>query len=123
MTKAVSSAIGGALAANGSSLVAAYKEYATWGYDKTKYADGANYPIVWVDRTGLHSLMVEPKAPTPCAFEWIYFARSDSRLDGIDAHEARIRMGHQLAREHPIDADIVVPVPDSGIGAAIGYAR
>ena len=79
--------------------------------------------LVWVDRTGLHSLMVEPKAPTPCAFEWIYFARSDSKLDGIDSHEARIRMGHQLAREHPVDADIVVPVPDSGIGAAIGYAR
>ncbi|WP_322472917.1 amidophosphoribosyltransferase [Deinococcus sp. AB2017081] len=79
--------------------------------------------LVWVDRTGLHSLMVEPKKPTPCAFEWIYFARSDSRLDGVDAHESRIRMGHQLAREHPVDADIVVPVPDSGIGAAIGYAR
>ncbi|WP_412026508.1 amidophosphoribosyltransferase [Deinococcus yunweiensis] len=79
--------------------------------------------LVWIDRTGLHSLMVEPKKPTPCAFEWIYFARSDSKLDGIDAHEARIRMGHQLAREHPVDADIVVPVPDSGIGAAIGYAR
>lgn len=79
--------------------------------------------LVWIDRTGLHSLMVEPKKPTPCAFEWIYFARSDSKLDGIDSHEARIRMGHQLAREHPVDADIVVPVPDSGIGAAIGYAR
>ncbi len=79
--------------------------------------------LVWIDRTGLHSLMVEPRKPTPCAFEWIYFARSDSRLDGVDAHESRIRMGHQLAKEHPIDADIVVPVPDSGIGAAIGYAR
>ncbi|MGM9322612.1 amidophosphoribosyltransferase [Deinococcus aquaticus] len=79
--------------------------------------------LVWIDRDGLHSLMVEPKKPTPCAFEWIYFARSDSRLDGVDAHESRIRMGHQLAKEHPIDADIVVPVPDSGIGAAIGYAR
>lgn len=79
--------------------------------------------LVWIDRTGLHSLMVEPRKPTPCAFEWIYFARSDSQLDGADAHESRIRMGHQLAREHPVDADIVVPVPDSGIGAAIGYAR
>ncbi|GGN40638.1 amidophosphoribosyltransferase [Deinococcus daejeonensis] len=79
--------------------------------------------LVWIDRTGLHSLMVEPRKPTPCAFEWIYFARSDSQLDGADAHESRIRMGHQLAKEHPVDADIVVPVPDSGIGAAIGYAR
>ncbi|QLG11898.1 amidophosphoribosyltransferase [Deinococcus sp. D7000] len=79
--------------------------------------------LVWVDRSGLHSLMVEPRAPTPCAFEWIYFARSDSQLDGIDTHASRIRMGEQLAREFPVDADIVVPVPDSGIGAAIGYAR
>ncbi|MVN88204.1 amidophosphoribosyltransferase [Deinococcus sp. HMF7620] len=79
--------------------------------------------LVWVDRSGLHSLMVQPRQPTPCAFEWIYFARSDSQLDGVDSHESRIRMGHQLAKEHPVDADIVVPVPDSGIGAAIGYAR
>ncbi len=79
--------------------------------------------LVWVDREGLHSLMVHPSKPTPCSFEWIYFARSDSQLDGIDAHESRIRMGHQLAREFPVEADIVVPVPDSGIGAAIGYAR
>ncbi|MFC4454613.1 amidophosphoribosyltransferase [Deinococcus sonorensis] len=79
--------------------------------------------LVWIDRSGLHSLMVQPKVPTPCAFEWIYFARSDSQLDGIDTHESRIRMGEQLAREFPVDADIVVPVPDSGMGAAIGYAR
>lgn len=79
--------------------------------------------LVYFDREGLHSLMVEPKKPTPCSFEWIYFARSDSMLDGVDAHASRIRMGEQLAREYPVDADIVVPVPDSGIGAAIGYAR
>lgn len=79
--------------------------------------------LVWFDRGGLHSLMVEAKKPTPCSFEWIYFARSDSRLDGVDTHESRIRMGEQLAREKPVDADVVVPVPDSGIGAAIGYAR
>ncbi|PTA67713.1 amidophosphoribosyltransferase [Deinococcus arcticus] len=94
------------------------------------YAVGARFirdvqpgELVWIDRSGLHSLMVQPRVPTPCAFEWIYFARSDSMLDGVDSHESRIRMGHQLAREHPVDADIVVPVPDSGIGAAIGYAR
>ncbi|WP_019587132.1 amidophosphoribosyltransferase [Deinococcus apachensis] len=79
--------------------------------------------LVWFDRDGLHSLMVEPKRPTPCSFEWIYFARSDGELDGVDIHESRLRMGAQLARERPVDADIVVPVPDSGIGAAIGYAR
>ncbi|BDP43164.1 amidophosphoribosyltransferase [Deinococcus aetherius] len=79
--------------------------------------------LVWMDRGGLHSLMVEPKRPTPCAFEWIYFARSDGELDGVDIHASRIRMGERLARERPVEADIVVPVPDSGIGAAIGYAR
>ena len=79
--------------------------------------------LVWFDRTGLHSLTVDAKAPTPCSFEWIYFARSDSRLDDVDTHESRIRMGVQLAKENPVHADVVVPVPDSGIGAAIGYAR
>lgn len=79
--------------------------------------------LVSIDATGLHSLMVQPEKPTPCSFEWIYFARSDSRLDGVDVHESRVRMGEQLAREKPVDADVVVPVPDSGIGAAIGYAR
>ncbi|MGI8748457.1 MAG: amidophosphoribosyltransferase, partial [Deinococcus sp.] len=64
--------------------------------------------LVWVDRDGLHSLMVDPRAPTPCAFEWIYFARADSVLDGVDSHAARLRMGAQLAREFPISADIVV---------------
>lgn len=79
--------------------------------------------LVSIDREGLHSLIVEQRPATPCSFEWIYFARSDSRLDGVDTHESRIRMGQQLAREKPVEADIVVPVPDSGIGAAIGYAR
>lgn len=79
--------------------------------------------LVSIDESGIHSLMVEPKQPTPCSFEWIYFARSDSQLDGIDTHESRIRMGAQLAREKPVEADVVVAVPDSGIGAAIGYAR
>ncbi len=79
--------------------------------------------LVWMDRDGLHSLMIHPAKPTPCAFEWIYFARADSTVDGISTHDARVRMGEQLAREYPVEADIVVPVPDSGIGAAIGYAR
>ncbi|MFC6591989.1 amidophosphoribosyltransferase [Deinococcus lacus] len=85
--------------------------------------DVAPGELVSIDDTGLHSLMVEQHVPTPCSFEWIYFARSDSRLDGVDVHESRIRMGEQLAREKAVEADVVVPVPDSGIGAAIGYAR
>lgn len=80
--------------------------------------------LISIDHSGVHSLMVDDTQPhTPCAFEWIYFARSDSQLDGLDSHEARVSMGHQLAKEQPVKADIVVPVPDSGIGAAIGYSR
>jgi amidophosphoribosyltransferase len=71
----------------------------------------------------LRSMQVLQPQPTPCAFEWIYFARADSRLDGIEVHASRVRLGEVLAREAPAQADLVVPVPDSGIGAAIGYSR
>ena len=58
-----------------------------------------------------------------CAFEYIYFARPDSRVDGIQVHEARLRAGEILARIHPADADVVIGAPDSGLDAAIGYSR
>lgn len=58
-----------------------------------------------------------------CVFEYIYFARPDSVIDGAPVHEARVRAGSFLALEHPVHADIVIGVPDSGIDAAIGYAR
>src|SRR5205807_4914867 len=57
-----------------------------------------------------------------CVFEYIYFARPDSVLEGKSVYEARKRIGRELAREAPVDADIVVPVPDSGVPAALGYA-
>jgi amidophosphoribosyltransferase len=79
--------------------------------------------VVWVEEGELQSLQALPPNPTPCAFEWIYFARPDSLLDGTEAYAARVRMGEELFREAPAEADMVVPVPDSGIGAAIGYAR
>ncbi len=79
--------------------------------------------LVWVESGELRSMQVLEPRPTPCAFEWIYFARADSNLDGIGTHESRIRMGERLAQEAPIQADVVVPVPDSGIGAAIGFGR
>ncbi|MEA4966159.1 MAG: amidophosphoribosyltransferase [Oscillospiraceae bacterium] len=64
------------------------------------------------------------KAPkTTCIFEYIYFARPDSVIDGCGVHLARIRAGECLAEDYPVDADIVVGVPDSGLDAAIGYAR
>jgi amidophosphoribosyltransferase len=58
-----------------------------------------------------------------CVFEYIYFARNDSIIDGASVHEARVRAGEFLAQEHPVDADVVIGVPDSGLDAAIGYAR
>ena len=58
-----------------------------------------------------------------CAFEFIYFARPDSVIDGHSVHNARVRAGRFLAQEHPVEADVVVGVPDSGIDAAIGYSQ
>jgi len=56
-------------------------------------------------------------------FEYVYFARPDSVLWGHNVHHVRKVMGHQLAREHPVEADLVIPVPDSGVGAALGFAE
>ncbi|MCH8978242.1 MAG: amidophosphoribosyltransferase [Armatimonadetes bacterium] len=61
--------------------------------------------------------------PSMCMFEFIYFARPDSRMYGTPLYSARERMGEELAREHPVDADVVVPVPDSGVPAAHGYSK
>ncbi len=64
------------------------------------------------------------KAPQKtCIFEYIYFARPDSVIDGVSVHEARLRAGERLAMRHPVDADLVIGVPDSGLDAALGYAR
>jgi amidophosphoribosyltransferase len=58
-----------------------------------------------------------------CIFEFFYLARPDTRLAGVEVHGARVRMGEQLAREAPVDADLVLPIPDSGTPAAIGFSR
>jgi amidophosphoribosyltransferase len=58
-----------------------------------------------------------------CIFEFFYLARPDTKLDGIEVHGARLRMGERLAREAPVDADLVMPIPDSGTPAAIGFSR
>jgi len=79
--------------------------------------------IVVVDRNGLrseHIEVVEP--PALCMFEYIYFARPDSVLSGRSIYMARYQMGRALAREHPVDADVVMAVPDSAIPGGIGYA-
>jgi len=59
----------------------------------------------------------------PCAFEYIYFARPDSIIDGKNVYETRLKMGKRLAIEEPCDVDLVLPVPDSGVAAAMGYAQ
>ena len=64
-----------------------------------------------------------PQPPHRCIFEWVYFARPDSTIDGRSVYRARERMGRRLAVEHGVPADVVIPVPDSGVAAAIGYAR
>ncbi len=58
-----------------------------------------------------------------CIFEYVYFARPDASLDGVSVYEARKNLGRALAAEHPVDADVVIPVPDSGVPATIGYAE
>jgi amidophosphoribosyltransferase len=77
-----------------------------------------------IDENGLHSSKpFAPRPPAVCSFEHVYFSRPDSTIFGRSVNESRHKMGKQLAIEHPVEADIVVPVPDSGVAAAIGYAR
>ena len=80
--------------------------------------------IVVAERSGLRSLHpFTPAPPARCIFEYVYFSRPDSRVFGQPVSLVRRRMGAELWREHPAKADIVVPVPDSGVSAALGYAE
>ncbi len=80
--------------------------------------------VLAVDGDGMRTLRLAEKCDSAlCVFEFIYFARPDSVIDGSAVQTARLRAGAFLALEHPVQADIVVGVPDSGIDAAIGYAR
>ena len=81
--------------------------------------------LVLVDEEGVHSTQAVPRAGDGalCIFEFFYLARPDSRLAGVEVHAARVRMGERLAEEAPVEADLVLPIPDSGTPAAIGFAR
>jgi amidophosphoribosyltransferase len=80
--------------------------------------------MVIMDQHGLQSFhFQERKKHAMCVFEFIYFARPDSIIKNCELEEARIRMGQELAAESPVDADMVIPLPDSGTPAAIGYAE
>ena len=91
--------------------------------DATYLRDVQPGEILVIDSFGLHSSFPLAKEKAAhCIFEHVYFSRPDSIVFGRSVNKSRHKMGQQLAREHPADADIVVPVPDSGVAAAIGYA-
>ncbi len=80
--------------------------------------------VLVMDARGITShKMPQAACYTPCVFEFIYFARPDSRVFGANVYEVRKKLGARLAIEHPVEADVVIPVPDSGIPASIGYAE
>jgi amidophosphoribosyltransferase len=80
--------------------------------------------MVVIDKDGLKTFHPFGKVePSPCIFEFIYFARPDSTIFGHQVYGIRKEFGRQLAREHPVKADVVIPIPDSGVPAAIGYAE
>ncbi len=89
--------------------------------DITEIAPGS---IVMMDASGARIVQGrKPEKSSLCIFEYIYFARPDSIIDGQLVHDVRQELGRQLAREHPVDADLVMGVPDSATAAAIGYAQ
>jgi amidophosphoribosyltransferase len=80
--------------------------------------------VVIIDRSGIRSEWPFPATRSAfCIFEYVYFARPDSTISGVNVSKARVEMGRELARQHPVDADLVIPVPDSGVYAALGFAE
>jgi amidophosphoribosyltransferase len=79
--------------------------------------------LIAVDADGLRSQHFANAEPKGCLFEYVYLARPDSAIAGRNIHKARVEIGRRLALEHPADADLVIPVPESGTPAAIGYAE
>ncbi|HUH15654.1 MAG TPA: amidophosphoribosyltransferase [Gaiellaceae bacterium] len=80
--------------------------------------------LVVIDAEGLHATQALPEGRQAlCIFEHVYFARPDSTLAGSEVHGVRVRMGERLAAEAPVEADLVMPIPDSGTPAAVGFSR
>jgi amidophosphoribosyltransferase len=79
--------------------------------------------LIAVDADGLRSTRFAAAEPKGCVFEYVYLARPDTTISGRVVHESRVEMGRHLAREHPADADLVIPTPESGTPAAIGFAQ
>lgn len=83
-----------------------------------------NGEVVVISDRGIESLRPFPKQPArPCIFEYIYFSRPDSMLGGRSVYEVRKQTGRQLALESPVEADVIVPIPDSGVPAALGFSQ
>ncbi len=79
--------------------------------------------LVCIDGRGVRSRMFAAPQPSGCLFEYVYLARPDTTISGRGVHATRVEVGRQLAAEHPADADLVIPVPESGTPAAIGFAE
>ena len=79
--------------------------------------------LLAIDEDGLRSSRFAAPEPKGCLFEYVYIARPDTTISGRNIYAARVQIGRQLAKEHPVEADIVIPVPESGTPAAIGYAE
>ncbi len=108
----------------GDSYVVASESCALTTVGATFLRDVEPGEIIRIDRAGLTSTRgFQAHNPAHCIFEYIYFARPDSTMDSFNVNKVRREMGRQLAREYPVEADIVIPVPDSGTAAARGYAE
>ncbi len=79
--------------------------------------------LVSIDGRGVRSRTFAPAKPSGCLFEYVYLARPDTAISGVGVHATRVEVGRRLAAEHPADADLVIPVPESGTPAAIGFAE
>jgi amidophosphoribosyltransferase len=91
-------------------------------FDYVKDIPGGS--VIIIDQKGnIFEKQIFKQPELPCMFEYIYFAKPDSRINGRSVYKARVEIGRRLAREHPVNADIVIPVPESGRLYAIGYSR
>ena len=112
----------------GTSYILASESCAIDAVNGTFIRDVKPGEIVVIQKNGIRSILTNDSLEPPatkqtCIFEYVYFARPDSIIDGIPVQEARYKMGQELAHESPVEADVVIGVPDSGIGAALGYSK
>ena len=106
----------------GNSIVFASETCALAASGATYIRDVKPGEIIIVDQEGEKSVQTKARREAKCVFEYIYFARPDSVLDGISVYESRLRAGALLAKQHPVEADVVIGVPESGLDAALGLS-